>query len=229
MRILLVGEYSNLHNSLQKGLQELNHEVLLIRIGDGFKKYKSDILIKTPFKSGFLKKVNSLFVKIFKLDLHSIYTFLIIKKYKDDLKGYDIVQYINESPFLCTPDFEIKIFNFLKKQNKKSFLLSCGTDYTSVKYAYDKRFKYSILTPFFENKISEEQFFPILKYLTPSYKKLHEHLLKNIEGVIASDLDYHLPLLNHPKYLVLIPNPVNISNFDYNRILIKYQNRNNFF
>ena len=43
MKILLIGEYSNLHNSLKKGLIDLGHEVTLVSFGDGFKDFSSDI------------------------------------------------------------------------------------------------------------------------------------------------------------------------------------------
>ena len=33
--------------------------------------------------------------------------------------------------------------------------------------------------------------------------------------MIASDLDYHIPLLGHPKYLGLIPNPINIEKLEF--------------
>ena len=39
MKILLLGEYSNLHNSLKQALLNMGHEVLLVGNGDGFKKY----------------------------------------------------------------------------------------------------------------------------------------------------------------------------------------------
>ena len=47
MKILLLGEYSNLHNSLKQALIKMGHEVLLVGDGDGFKKYETDILIKS--------------------------------------------------------------------------------------------------------------------------------------------------------------------------------------
>ena len=46
MKILLIGEYSNLHNSLKQGLQKKGHEVVLLSSGDGFKNFDSDIVIK---------------------------------------------------------------------------------------------------------------------------------------------------------------------------------------
>ena len=38
MKILLLGDYSSLHNYLKKGLVELGHEVTLLSNGDGWKK-----------------------------------------------------------------------------------------------------------------------------------------------------------------------------------------------
>mgnify|MGYP001825922488 CR=1 FL=1 len=44
---------------------------------------------------------------------------------------------------------------------------------------------------------------------------MHEFLYQNIEGVIATDLDYHIPIKDHPKYLGMIPNPVNINKIKF--------------
>ena len=49
MKILLIGEYSNLHNSLKQGLVKNGHNVVLLGNGDGFKNYDADILIKSSF------------------------------------------------------------------------------------------------------------------------------------------------------------------------------------
>ena len=54
MKILLVGEFSRLHNSLKEGLLALNHDVLLIGEGDNFKNYPIDIFIGVIF---FEKKI----------------------------------------------------------------------------------------------------------------------------------------------------------------------------
>src|SRR5690606_4386198 len=115
---------------------------------------------------------------------------------------------------------EIWLFDFIKSKNKKVFLLSCGMDYISVLYAFNKKFRYSILTPFFENKVSEKDFYSVLKYIQPTYKKLHEHIFSQIDGVIASDLDYHLPLIGHKKYLGMVPNPINTDTIAYTKPVI---------
>ena len=43
MRILLLGEYSNFHNTLKAGLEKNGHSVLLMGRKDGFKNYSLDI------------------------------------------------------------------------------------------------------------------------------------------------------------------------------------------
>ena len=51
MKILLIGEYSNLHNSLKQGLVKNGHNVVLLGNGDGFKNYDADILVKSSLIS----------------------------------------------------------------------------------------------------------------------------------------------------------------------------------
>ena len=45
MKILLIGEYSRLHNSLKEGLMALGHEVTIVGCGDKFKQFPVDFSI----------------------------------------------------------------------------------------------------------------------------------------------------------------------------------------
>ncbi|WP_298895527.1 glycosyltransferase [uncultured Psychroserpens sp.] len=209
MKILLIGEYSRLHNSLKEGLTAIGHDVTLIADGDGFKDYPVDIKIKNKYKRGFGKFIKRLVYKLFKIDLNSLAIRQQFETNKPHLVGYDIVQLINENAFKTVPSVEKRLLEFIFQNNKSVFLLSCGCDFPSVQYAFAKKFKYSVLTPFFENKVSKKAFFPVLKYMEESYVNLHTYIYKNIQGVIASDMDYHLPLEHHAQYLGFIPNPVN--------------------
>lgn len=220
MKILLVGEYSRLHNSLKEGLLKLNHDVTIVATKDSFKNYDVDLLIHKKYETGLLKKVKNLIYRFTKIDLESLYIKNQIIKLKPKISDFDIVQFINESSFACTPNIEKEIFDLISSWNKKVFLLSCGTDYISVKYAFDKKFRYSILTPYLNGKDQLLSGYG-LKYLEPKYKELHDHVYKSIVGVIASDLDYHIPLLEHPKYLGLIPNPINTETLKYDQLQIE--------
>ena len=218
MKILLVGEYSRLHNSLKEGLQALGHQAILVSTGDEFKQYPSDILLKRKYDSGILKKVKVALFKLFGMDITSLSLKSQFFKHKQSFSNFDVVQLINESPLGIAPNHEREIIKFLRENNTKLFLLSCGTDYTSVQYAFEEKFAYSILTPYFDGKISENDFWPVLKYITPPYKKLHDYIFEIMDGVIASDMDYHIPLQGQKKYLGLLPNPVNTSNLVYNTL-----------
>lgn len=211
MKILLVGEYSRLHNSLQEGLRALGHQVILISTGDYFKKYPSDIIIQRSFDKGLARKLKIAIYVLFKFDITSWHMTKQFFKTSEKLKGFDVVQLINESPFGAAVKDEIKMISFLKQNNKKLFLLSCGTDYLSVQHQLSNVNPYSILSNYKEGRVSKIEFKSILKYTTPAFKKLHQYVFKNIDGVIASDYDYHMPLAGNSKYLGLIPNPINTS------------------
>lgn len=211
MKILLVGEYSRLHNSLKEGLVALGHEVTIIATGDLFKKFPADIKLERKYDKGWGRKLKIALYQLTRIDLTSVALLSQFEKQKERLSGFDIVQLINECPFGASVRVEKKIFTHLRAHNEKVFLLSCGTDYISVAYALEKKFRYSILTPYFEGKIPKESFFPVLKYITTKHKIYHDFLFSSIDGVLSSDLDYHIPLEGHKEYLGLIPNPVNVD------------------
>lgn len=209
MKILLVGEYSRLHNSLKEGLLQLGHQVVIIGDGDGFKNYPVDLTLKNKYTKWPLTFLKKIVFRLFKIDLNSQSKEKQFNSYKNQLKDFDIVQLINERPFKTVPKTELKLLKYIFENNNKTFLLSCGCDFTSVDYANKKKFKYSILTPYFEGKVSKKEFNSILLYLNKKHQKTYHYLLKNVQGIISSDIDYHLPLLEKPMYLGLIPNPIN--------------------
>lgn len=219
MKILLIGEYSRLHNSLKEGLQKNGHKVTLLGSGDGFKNYPVDIKIDSIF---FNLKLFKLFAKLidrlFKISLNELEMYYKANKIIPDLKGYDVVQLINENAFRTLPSLEILLIKTLMKNNEKLFLLSCGVDQKSVEHSLNSKFKYSILTPYFENPSLKKSFKHILKYNTREYIKLHEFILANANGVISSDIDYHIPYIKEKKYLGLIPNPINLDKIKYKKI-----------
>ena len=79
MKILLVGEFSRLHNSLKEGLLTLGHEVILVNNGDGFKNYPADISIRANFFKSKLGNIpRQIWARIFKYDLATLMIFDIV-------------------------------------------------------------------------------------------------------------------------------------------------------
>ena len=78
MKILLIGEYSNVHATLAEGLRTLGHKVTVLSDGDGWKNYPRDIDVSR--KPGKLSGI---------LLMAKLYALL------PRLQGYDVVQLIN--------------------------------------------------------------------------------------------------------------------------------------
>ena len=221
MKILLVGEYNRAHRNIKLGLEKLGHSAKVFSHKDGFKKVEVDIEIKNYFKNGLLKKLRTLIVKLLNIDILGLHLNYQVKSKKHELSNYDIIQFINEAPFGCDRKRQKKLIELLIGWNNNPFLLSCGTDFISVDYAIRKKFRYSILTPYFENKGTKKDFSPALSYLTNEHKNLHNHIFKTIKGVISNDLDYHIPLIGYSKYLGLIPHAIDLSELEYSKPIIE--------
>ncbi len=210
MRILLVGEYSNLHNSLKTGLQRLGHEVTLISTGDAFKKFPSDVLLKAGRIEGFAP-LNWYRKALFRFTGFDIATMEIGYRAMDflfDQKPYDVIQLINEYP-LKTPYFlERRFIERLHALTKKLVILACGDDYIYLNNL-DKLPHHPAL------QHSEIQFPYSEKYLTPAHKKYHEFVFAKKDAIISTDLDYHPAYEGKADYMGMIPNPVCVEKLKF--------------
>lgn len=221
MKVLLLGEYSGLHNTLKTGLVALGHQVTLVGDGDGFKNFPADISIRPSF-------FNRPLVKYIKLGTYKLFGFDLLKlerglRYalqQKQLEGYDVVQLINEKPIKTMPWLERYFLKNIFKKNKKTILLSCGIDSFNLEFLLEKKFKYSLMNPYFENEDLREIYKYILLYNTETHKKTHQLILKNISGIIASDMDYAIPLRGHSLFKGLIPNPIHLEKLSYNPMTI---------
>ena len=215
MKILLVGEYSRLHNSLKEGLIKHGNEVVILGFNYGFKAFPIDLKIEKKWNCGIKGKIKNGIYRVTGFDITSWLTYRQFSNISSLFRGYDVVQLINENAFHCTPYFEMKILRFLFKHNKRKFLLSCGDDYNNVKYYFAHPEIKSVIQPFLNGKIKDSDFLGVLKFRTRSFEQLHNFIYAHIDGVIATDIDYHIPLIGQPKYLGLIPNPVNTDNIEF--------------
>ena len=222
MRILLIGEFSRLHNSLKEGLVALGHVVIIVANGDGFKNYPVDLSTKAKWCETKLGNIpRQLIFRLTKFDIARIEFGIRFYLHLDKLKNFDVVQLINESPIQTTPRFERFLLKKLFAQNKKSFLLCCGVDYLVAKHLIEKKERYSIMNPYFENPKLKKEFSYILNFLSNNHKKTHDLVYQNIQGVICSDMDYVLAMQKHPMFLGLIPNPINTDAIEFSELKIE--------
>ncbi|WP_299220099.1 glycosyltransferase [uncultured Aquimarina sp.] len=216
MNILLVGEYSRLHNSLKEGLIKNGHQVTIVGNGDVFKKYPVDIDVDGTFvKNNFLlNKIRHLIFKLTSIDIASIETFIRFKKHKKSLLNYDFVQLINETPFNIGSYFEKKLLTFLFQNNKNVFLLACGDDYRYISYLLSGKFAYSTISPLLDNPNLKTAYRHTLKFVSKKQKQIHDFVFKHIKGAIPVSVEYHIAYENTSKTLPLIPNPVNVDKIE---------------
>ncbi|MFH7012568.1 glycosyltransferase [Flavobacterium sp. FlaQc-52] len=213
MRILLVGEYSRLHNSLKEGLEIFNHEVTIIATGDSFKQFPVDYSIFPKFflNNSFLDFCNKILFRLFKIDLQLAEKGIRFWRFLPQLKDYDVVQLINSNAIETYPFFSKYLLKKLFNQNKKSFLLVCGEDTPIIDFMLKDALKYSILSPLLQNKELESNYHFSLKYTQNNYRNLYNFIESNTCKTIVSDLDYKIPL---PEK-ILIPNPININKINF--------------
>ena len=122
MKILLIGEYSNVHWTLAQGLRSLGHEVTVVSGGDGWKAYPRDIdLAHTLTLKGHISFVWRLLRALPKM------------------RGFDIVQLINPVFLELSPWPHRFIFDYLRRHNKVVVLGAFGMDYYWVKVNRDLR------------------------------------------------------------------------------------------
>ena len=222
MKILLLGEYSRLHNSLKEGLVSLGHEVTIVASGDDFKKYDTDYTIDSGFLSRFwfIRKAKNLVYKITSIDLEKIeravrFYFLLPK-----LKGFHHVQLINSDAIETYPFLARFLYKKTFKNIESRSLLVCGDETPVIDYLLKKELKYSVLTPYFEDATLRKQFEFPLKYRTKRYRKTFDWLHKNCNALIASDLDYKIPLEAMEYKTHFIPNPINTDTIEFKKLEI---------
>lgn len=222
MKILLLGEYSRLHNSLKEGLVSLGHEVTIVASGDDFKKYDTDYTIDSGFLSRFwfIRKAKNLVYKITSIDLEKIeravrFYFLLPK-----LKGFHHVQLINSDTIETYPFLDRFLYKKTFKNIESRSLLVCGDETPVIDYLLKKELKYSVLTPYFEDASLRKKFEFPLKYRTKRYRKTFDWLHKNCNALIASDLDYKIPLEAMEYKTHFIPNPINTDTIEFKKLEI---------
>jgi hypothetical protein len=215
VRILFIGEYSRLHNSLKEALLRLGHEVKIVGNGDGFKDYPVDYNIDAHWsKSVLLNPLRQAVYKIFKYDFAKLENGVRFYFLLPELKNYDIVQLISETPIQTQLGFEYALLKRLRATNRKMFMLSSGTDVVFMKAVVEKKFRYSLFDAYLKNPAVVEEYRHVLPHLDLPFKKHHDKMLALTEGMIATDIDYAIALEGRPEYLGMVPNPVNTDAID---------------
>ena len=184
MKILLLGEYSNLHWSLASGLRELGHEVCVVSDGDFWKDYKRDITLKRKSytKYGSLDYVRQILS--------------ILPK----LRGYDVVQIINPVFFDVRADKNILIYKYLRRNNKKIFMGANGADYYWIKTCLDgKTFRYCDFNIFGKERETPYNCKEIKDWIGTDKQKANIYIANDCDGITCCLYEYYASYIDQFK------------------------------
>lgn len=197
MKILLLGEYSNVHWTLAEGLRELGHTVTVASNGDFWKGYRNDIAL--------VRKSTSLF--------HTIEYIFKVKSAFRSFKDYDVVQIINPMFLELKAERILTYYKQLKKNNKRVFLAAYGMDHYYVKACTQSNlFPYSELMVDGKFRAVKDNIDAVNDW-TDSYKaRLNQFIAKDCNGIIAGLWEYYMSYKeDFPTKSRLIPFPVSAS------------------
>ncbi len=193
MKILLMGEYSNVHATLAEGLRKLGHKVTVLSNGDFWKNYPRDInMVRTPGKLGGI--------------IYMMKFFTIVHK----LRGYDIVQLINPMFLELKAEHIMPIYRFLRKHNKKVILGAFGMDYYWVsKCCEDKHLRYSDFNIGEKLRTNKDALAERRDWLGTAKERLNKIIAEDCDGIVTGLYEYwscYQP--SFPRKTTFIPFPI---------------------
>lgn len=197
MRILLLGEYSNVHWTLAQGLRTLGHEVTVASNGDFWKDYPRDIDL-TRRSVGKWDTLRYLWK---------------LKRVMPRLKDYDVVQLINPMFLELQAKHILPFYQQLRRQNRSMFLGAYGMDKYWVEAGLDcHTFRYSDFNIGDEIRHSADNDAWIAEWLHGEKGRLNEYIAKDCDGIISGLYEYQKSYESHfADKLTYIPFPIELQ------------------
>ncbi|MDE6511020.1 MAG: glycosyltransferase [Muribaculaceae bacterium] len=208
MKILMLGDYSNLHACLSKELRRRGHDVTVISDRGSYMQTEADIELRR--RPGILGSLGYLYRVLAMLPSWS---------------GYDVVQLINPQFLELKPGKLRMIYDILKKNNRSVFLTLCGDDHFFVKDCVD-----SDLFRFSEFRVGEEST-PMVKcdpsrergWLIQAHASYTKHLYETIDGAMSVLPEYDMSARMHMDHskLVFTNLPIELDSLQYEPLTIE--------
>lgn len=193
MKILLLGEYSNVHNTLAQGLRQLGHEVTVASNGDFWKDYPRDIdLARTPGKLGGIRLMAKVYCQL------------------PHWRGYDVVQLINPMFLELKAERIRPVYRYLRRHNKKMVLCAMGMDYYWVhENIMRKPLRYSDFNIGEQLRTDPVALRDRDDWLDTPKGRLNQEIAKDCDAIVASPYENYAcyqPLF--PEKTTFIPFPI---------------------
>lgn len=194
MRVLLLGEYSNVHWTLAEGLRSLGHDVVVASDGDGWKGYPRDVDLRRTSLSatGALR-----------------YAFRLMQAFPR-FRGFDVVQLINPIFLSFKAERIYPFFRYLRRHNRSVFLGAFGMDHYWVKAGTDCRtFRYSDFNLGPELRCNADNDTWERDWLRGPKGRLNIRVARACNGIVAGLYEYYASYVaEYADKLRFIPFPI---------------------
>ena len=193
MKILLIGEYSNVHATLAMGLRVLGHQVTVISNGDFWKNYPRDIDVsRKPGRWGGIQLLLKLWTLLPKM------------------RGYDVVQLINPMFFELKAERLFFFYRYLCNHNKRVVLGAYGMDYYWVSTCCnEKPLRYSDFNIANELRNDEDALRERRDWLGTAEERLNKEIAESCNGIVTGLYEYQVCYEPHfPDKTRFIPYPI---------------------
>lgn len=197
MKILLLGEYSNLHWTLAEGLRALGNQVCVVSDGDRWRNYQCDLSLKRKrdtIQDGLLYMAKVLQIL-------------------PQLRGYDVVQIINPCFLHLKAPKCLYIYKYLRKYNKKIFLGAFGNDYYWANLCMNtNKLRYSEFRIGNEIRETHNNKQILQECLYGGTAHTTQEIASSCNGIIACLWEYYAAYVDHySDKLTYIPLPIDVS------------------
>lgn len=204
MRILLLGEYSNVHWTLAEGLRALGHEVTVASNGDYWKGYPRDIDLQRHNldSSSRIKRLGG-----------SIRFLGNIALTWPQFRGYDIVQLINPVFLDLKAERLWPLYRFLRRHNHRVVMGAFGMDYYWVQGCSDcTTFRYSDFNIGSTLRHSEDIAQWNAEWVQGPKGVLNRRIADDADAIVTALYEYDLCYRPHfPDKTHFIPLPIDIG------------------
>ena len=196
MKILLIGEYSNVHWTLAEGLRSLGHEVIVLSNGDFWKNYSRDWNLERARNS-----------------FGSLEYLCRLLKYLPQMRGFDVVQLINPMFLELKAERIAPIYKYLRRHNKRIILGAFGMDYYWVNECCTRKpLRYSDFNIGEKLRTNADALKERGDWLGTSKESLNKDIARDCNGIVAGLYEYYLCYkLNFPAKTTFIPYPIQIE------------------
>lgn len=176
MKILLLGEYSNVHAALAVGLRRLGHEVTLASDGDGWKNYPRDVDLSRR--------------SLGRLDT-ARYLLKVARAFRR-FRGYDVVQLINPVFLPLAAERVRPLYDYLRRHNRSVVMGAHGLDYYYVRAAHDERiFRYGDFNIGTQYRDNEDNRLMLAEWGEGAKAALCQYVARDCDAIVAGLYEYY--------------------------------------